>query len=337
MARISGFWAGCVRFDQGGWWKTALSNAGGDPDAVTKDHLVSAEVPLDLAERWMKAEPFETRFPWVTGLEPNFPRLVMQAKLSSGPGVFFYEGALDALDARCVSVVGTRTCTGYGASVARRIGHGLAAGGVTVVSGLARGIDGHAHEGALAAGRTVAILAHGLAMTAPSQHHWLRRRILASGGAVLTTYPDWIKPLPFRFLNRNEWVARISTDTIVVEAPIRSGALHTARRARSWRREVHVVPGPVDAPASMGGLKLVGEGANLIDDLDALIARITGQPVDARVDWLRALFDGATLDEVARASDRTIVDLLAELGRLELEGRVVRLPGQRYAPAGRRA
>jgi DNA processing protein len=233
--------------------------------------------------------------------------------------------------------VGTRKCTSYGTSVAQTLGARLAAGGLTVVSGLARGIDAAAHRGALRSGRTVAVLGHGLAHTAPPSNRWLRREIVENGGAIVSVWPDGLEPRPNYFLIRNEWVAGMCGHVIVVEAPTRSGAKNTANHAVTCGRKVIVVPGPLGAEASRGCLELLRDFPQddvecMVDVEDTVVSLTRAAP--RPVDWLSRLFNGETLDETARASGRSIAELLAELSRLELQGRVVRLPGQRYAPGG---
>jgi DNA processing protein len=162
----------------------------------------------------------------------------------------------------CVAIVGARACSGYGAGVARQFGRDLAANGVTVVSGLARGIDGEAHRGALeAGGTTVAVLGCGIDRDYPSAHADLGRRIVESGGLIVSEYAPGVEPAPWRFPARNRIIAGISEVTVVVEARERSGALITADLAMEEERPVYAVPGEITSVLSAGTNHLLQLGA----------------------------------------------------------------------------
>jgi DNA processing protein len=166
-----------------------------------------------------------------------------------------------------VGVVGTRTPTPRGAAVAARLSADLAEAGLTVVSGLARGTDTRAHEGALeVGGGTVAVLGCGLARMYPPENARLARDI-AEGGALVSEFPMRTEPLPAFFPRRNRLISGLSAGVIVVEAAARSGALITAARALEQGREVFAVPGPVDEPMSVGPNRLIKAGAKLIEDV----------------------------------------------------------------------
>jgi DNA processing protein len=165
---------------------------------------------------------------------------------------------------RAVSVVGSRSATSYGEHVAAEVGHGLAAAGMTVVSGAAYGIDGSAHRGALSAeGRTIAVLACGVDIDYPSGHAALLERI-ADTGLVLSEYPPGTKPAKHRFLVRNRLIAALSTGTVVVEAGVRSGARNTATTAAALGKVVMAVPGPITSAMSVGCHDLLRTGAAIL-------------------------------------------------------------------------
>jgi len=168
-------------------------------------------------------------------------------------GLFVRGGAPLGLLARpAVAIVGARACSGYGASVARSLGRELAAAGLVVVSGLARGVDGEAHRGALdAGGLTVAVLGCGVDRDYPAAHAELARRI-AETGLVVSEYAPGVEPAPWRFPARNRIVAGLAAATVVVEARERSGALITADLALEEGREVFAVPGEITSPLSAG-------------------------------------------------------------------------------------
>lgn len=183
-----------------------------------------------------------------------------------GPLVLYVMGQLTAADARAVAVVGSRQTTNYGIQSARRLSFQLAAAGMTVISGLARGIDTAAHEGALAAkGRTVAVIGSGLGHIYPPENQALAERIAACG-AVVSEFPIDYPPDKQSFPLRNRIVAGWALGTLVVEAPGRSGALITANQALDYGRNVYAVPGPIDRPSSHGANRLIQEGARLVMD-----------------------------------------------------------------------
>ena len=181
-----------------------------------------------------------------------------------------------------VAIVGTRQCTEYGRRLALECAAACAEAGWTVVSGLARGIDAAAHRGALAAdGRTVAALGCGPDIRYPRQHASLRRRILDSGGAMVTEYPPGASPLPWRFPPRNRIISGLSRAVVVVESAASGGSLSTAARAVIQNRTVFAIPGDVDRPASVGCNLLIRDGAVPVlgpDDLVEALSLLTGAP-----------------------------------------------------------
>ena len=177
------------------------------------------------------------------------------------PICLYVRGKLEREDAVAVAIVGSRHCTHYGLEQSRRFASLLAGAGFTVVSGLARGIDGHAHEGALAAGgRTVAVLGSGVNVIYPPEHDELARRIMTAG-AVISEDPIDSAPTTDSFPRRNRIIAGMSLGVIVIEASHRSGALITARLATEYNREVFAVPGRVDAKTSLGTNDMIRRGA----------------------------------------------------------------------------
>ena len=177
-------------------------------------------------------------------------------------------------DALAVAIVGSRKCTPYGLRIAERLGHSLGRVGLTVVSGLARGIDAAAHRGALeAGGRTIAVLANGLAEVYPPEHEGLAREVAASG-AVISELPMRQEPLAGLFPQRNRIISGLSLGVVVVEATPRSGSLSTARHAMEQNREVFAVPGPVDSLASRGCHRLIRDGARLVETVDDILEEL---------------------------------------------------------------
>ena len=180
------------------------------------------------------------------------------------PVLLYGRGRMPLFDEEAaVSVVGTRTCTPYGISAAEELGYQLAKEGAVVVSGLARGIDGASHRGALRAGGfTAAVLGGGVDVVYPAENRRLYEDIAATG-VLLSEYPPGTEPLPGHFPVRNRIISGLSLASLVVEAPVRSGALITAHAALDQGRDVFAVPGPIDAAASVGCNRLIRDGAGL--------------------------------------------------------------------------
>ena len=183
------------------------------------------------------------------------------------PCLLYVKGRLPAIDEEAaVAVVGTRDCTPYGVACAEKLGYGLASGGAVVVSGLAKGIDAAASRGALRAGGvTVGVVGNGLDVHYPYESRYLYEDI-AAAGALLSEYPPGAEPAGSHFPARNRIISGLSLATLVVEAPERSGALITAETALEQGRDVFAVPGPIDAPTSVGCNRLIRDGAGLVSD-----------------------------------------------------------------------
>ena len=281
------------------------------------------------------------------------------------PPVLFIRGEVTALDSdRSVALVGTRRPTDDGRRVATRLGGALAAANATVVSGLAVGIDGAAHAGALrAGGRTVAVLGSGHARLYPAVHAHLAADIVRTGGAVVAELPPDAAPTPAGFPRRNRIIAALADATVVVEAGERSGALITASWALEQGRAVYAVPGPIDRPQSIGcnrllrmqvgEVRIVAGTDELLEDLGyavelpvrrsrrrrsdtmppdagAILARLG--PAEAAA--VRRILEGPqTADAIAAAADLAPATVLAVLTRLEQQGLVAGALG-RYRAAG---
>lgn len=197
------------------------------------------------------------------------------------PLALYVRGTLEAADGTAVGMVGSRRASLYGIQCAERLGYELALRGVSVVSGLARGIDGAAHRGALkAGGRTLAVLGSGLARLYPPDHRDLAEQV-AGSGALLSEFPMDTLPLPHNFPRRNRLISGLSLGVVVVEASARSGALITADSALEQGREVFAVPGPMTAVTSAGTHQLLKQGARLVTSVEDILEelRLTSQPV----------------------------------------------------------
>lgn len=266
-----------------------------------------------------------SRYQVVTAADPSYPKLMQP--VHDRPPVLFVEGDVAVLSRPAVAIVGTRRCTPYGVSLARRIARACTSAERVVVSGLAFGIDRHAHEAALETGRTVAVVASGLGSTAPRSHHHLRRRIVAGGGAIVSVWPDAFEAARWTFPARNRWIAALCSATVVVEAPEKSGALHTARHAEELSRTLWAVPGRVGDPNSAGCLELLSRQAHPLLSVERFASDLG---VEQERGWMQALEAGAALERVAKLAGLSVVELVQRLQLMEARGELRRLPGNRY-------
>ena len=265
--------------------------------------------------------------------DPEFPPLLKH--IFDPPPVLYVRGRLDGDEGpRSVAIVGARAATPAGRTLARAMARDLAAAGATIVSGLARGIDTAAHQGALEArGRTVAVLGCGIDKNYPPENAALARTI-QERGAVVSEFPLGTPPLPQHFPRRNRIIAGWSRGVVVVEAARRSGALNTARTAADENRDVMAVPGHPSQPASEGTNQLLRDGAAFVRDARDVAAELglelpdeTAQAVQDPL--LAALRPDAplSLEDLRSRSGLETPELLARLSQLELRDEVRRLPG----------
>ncbi|MBL9122993.1 MAG: DNA-protecting protein DprA [Planctomycetaceae bacterium] len=203
---------------------------------------------------------------------PAYPRLLRE--IYDPPGILFAQGALTPADSLAIGIVGARHATHYGLAQAERLAASLARAGLTIVSGLARGIDSAAHRGALGAGgRTIAVLGSGLLNLYPPENGELAAEI-ARQGAVLSEAPPRAEPRTGSFPQRNRLISGLSLGVIVVEASTTSGSLITARLAAEQGREVFAVPGRVDSRVSQGCHRLLRDGAKLVESADDVLEEL---------------------------------------------------------------
>ena len=247
--------------------------------------------------------------------DDSYPRLLRETK--DPPRTLFYRGVLPDPDSMMIAIVGTRKATEEGKMVAREMAGALSKKGITIVSGLALGIDGAAHAGAVdVGGKTVAVLANGLHSVYPVAHEKLAERILGLGGCLFSEYEPGEPPLAYKFLERNRIVAGLSIATVVVETPRRSGALLTARLAAEEGREVFVVPGGARNRNYEGSHLLIRSGARLAFDTLQIL-----EDLDlARPEELQLNFDDderRILKILAETTEFVTIDKLSEITHLE--------------------
>jgi DNA processing protein len=276
----------------------------------------------------------------LTLLDDEYPANLRQ--IADPPPVIFVRGTLEARDAQAVALVGTRRATDYGRAVADRLSRELAASGVTVISGMARGVDTVAHRGALqAGGRTIAVLGNGLDQVYPPENAGLADRIIGSdGGALVSEFGPGIPPDAVNFPRRNRIISGLSRATVIVEAGERSGALITADFALEQGREVLVVPGSILSPSSTGSNELLKQGATPVTRVEDILALIDADgaipvvssvapPVSARPAgmgpeescvWDALSSDPSHIDELVGRLSLGAGEIAAALAMLELRG-----------------
>jgi DNA processing protein len=259
----------------------------------------------------------------------------MLRRIYDPPPVLYVRGALRAGEGPCaIAIVGARRCSPAGAEWARSVARDLTAAGMTVVSGLARGIDAAAHRGALdGGGRTVAVLGSGLDQLYPPENVPLAERIAERGGAVVTEFAFGLPPFPQHFPRRNRIIAGWTRGVVVVEAAEKSGALSTARQALEEGREVLAVPGHPGHTGSVGTNQLIRDGAVLVRDAGDVAQEMRWtlpppRPAEADDPLLRVLArEPRGLDELQSRSGWAVPKILSRLTELELADKVRRLPG----------
>ena len=213
-----------------------------------------------------------------------------------------------------ISIVGTRKATAEGKAFAQKISRQFAELGAVIVSGLAMGIDAAAHEGALAdKGKTIAVLACGLHAIYPRQNENLAKRIIETNGAIISEYPVGTPALPNQFLERNRIVSGLSVATIVIEAPIDSGALVTARLAAEQGREVFVFPGPINHPNYRGSHKLIRDGARLVSSIEDILEDLPAEIFPKKSVGPKQ--QKLNLEKIADKNQLLILKIIQETGR----------------------
>ncbi len=344
-----------------------LIHALGDPKAVlgaTTDDLISAGCSSELAASVRRGpEPSIRRqidrqvkvierlkIQTLTVFDRSYPARLKA--IPDPPPLLYVSGNLSPKDEVAVAIVGGRRATQFGRLITEEIAKDLAGCGVTIVSGLARGIDAAAHRGALTGkGRTIAVVGCGIDRTYPSEHHMLRRNI-ESHGAVISELPIGAAPQSHHFPRRNRIISGLSLGVLVGEAATGSGSLITAKLALEQGREVFAVPGSVKEEACRGSNRLIKEGAKLIEGAQDILDEILPQ-VDARqratlhldrtlmevrvplrkeeaLVYEALSFEARSIDTVIEHTGMSAAEVSAALLSLELNGRIRQLPGQQY-------
>lgn len=319
----------------------ALAAAGLTPILI--DSLVEVRQQLDLAR--LAEELDKHHIQVLTWQDENYPRRL--SEIDQSPPILYVRGELQTDDEWAVAVVGTRRISRYGRQVAEELGAFLAHHGITVVSGLARGVDAVAHQAALnAGGRTLAVMAHGLDTVYPNDHRGLAEGIMQQG-ALISDYGVGVPPDSLNFPPRNRIISGLSIATVVVEAGQTSGALITADFAVEQGREVFMVPGNIYAPSSKGTNRYIQQGAQPLLHFDELLqvldlTQIT-QHKTARVvlpeNSTEALLFGLLgheplhINEIGALAEMPIHQVSSTLALMELKGLVRQVGGMSYVAA----
>lgn len=285
---------------------------------------------------WLE-DPSNQLLMWDSG---RYPALL--AELSDAPPLLFIRGDASLLELPQLAMVGSRRASAPGLDTAHSFAKSLAAGGFVITSGLALGIDGAAHQGALdAQGKTVAVLGTGLQHMYPARHRRLAADIVANGGALVSELPLNSPAHASNFPRRNRIISGLSLGVLVVEASPSSGSLITARLAAEQGREVYAIPGSIHHPGARGCHQLIRDGASLVESIEHILEALRGwqqisssveRPTPARHPLLDLLFAAPQSTEVlVLSSGWPLSDVLAGLTELELEGRVSCEAGRWYA------
>lgn len=315
--------------------------------AAVRQQALAADHVIGLVKQQCEADSQQ----WLTYRDELYPRSLLQTTDPSP--VLFFKGDAGLLQSRCVAIVGTRHATRYGAKQAERLASELCSIGITVVSGLARGIDAVAHRAVLQhPGKTIAVLGGGLEKVHPAENRRLAKQIVEQG-LVVGEHAPGVPPRGGVFPQRNRVIAGLSLGVIVVEAGARSGALITARHAVEQNRDVFAVPGPVDSAVSRGCHQLLKDGAGVIesiDDLNELLGRVyktdqgssgisTLKMADLNLNPQEQQIYSAVnqnevlIDAIVEATGLPVSRVMATIGALETRGILKRLSGARIARA----
>jgi DNA processing protein len=317
--------------------------------AEVAEQIVSWENIVDLPAELTRIRDFGAQV--ITAELPPYPRQLRE--IHAPPIVLYVWGELTERDQHAIGVIGSRRTTHYGTESAKKLSYQLAYAGLTVISGLARGIDTAAHQGALAAkGRTIAVIGSGLSKLYPPENAALAEKIASGNGAVVSEFSMEVEPDRQTFPMRNRIISGWSHGILVVEAGLNSGALITATQALEQGRSIYAVPGHINAPSAHGsnrliqqGAKLVMEASDILDDLEVLLPeakpspQAAARPLPILTDDERRVYDAieateTSIDDIATKSDLPSGSVSSTLLRLELKRLVKQLPGKYFVKLG---
>jgi DNA processing protein len=325
------------------WHASPLDLAGAGLDRRAIESLATLRQAFDPSAQWRRIEAAGAQV--LTLDDSAYPNRLRQ--IADAPPVLYVKGSLTDADDWAIAVVGTRRSTAYGRQVTERIVGEIAAAGVTVVSGLARGIDTLAHRAALAHdGRTIAVLGSGVDRIYPDENRALAEQIVKQG-AVISEFPIGTQPDAMNFPRRNRIISGLTRGTLIVEADYKSGAMHTANYAAEQGRDVFAVPGSILSPMSAGpnhlikeGARVVTEAADILDELNltAVVEQRTARetlpadPVEATLLDLLT-HEPVHVDDLTRAARLPSSVVSATLTLLELKGLARQIAPMQYVCA----
>jgi DNA processing protein len=313
------------------------------------DQISNWESTVDLQTELKRVRDFGATV--ITQESPSYPQSLRE--IHAPPIVLYIWGELLDRDHHAIGVIGARRATHYGTESAKKLAYQLAYAGLTVISGLARGIDTAAHQGALAAkGRTIAVIGSGLAKLYPPENAALAEKIRNGSGAIISEFSMDIEPDRQTFPMRNRIISGWSHGILVVEAGLNSGALITAAQALEQGRAVYAVPGHINAPSAMGSNRLIQQGAKLVmdasdvlDDLEILLPeakpspQTTTRPLPPLSNEERRVFSAidaaeTPIDAIAARAELPSAIVSSTLLQLELKRLVKQLPGKYFVKLG---
>jgi len=313
------------------------------------EQIANWESTIDLAAELKRVSDFGASV--ITADSPVYPRSLRE--IHAPPIVLYVWGEIQERDRHAIAVIGSRRTSHYGTECAKKLSYQIAYAGLTVISGLARGIDTAAHQGALAAkGRTIAVIGSGLSQLYPPENKVLAEKIANGNGAILSEFSMEVEPDRQTFPMRNRIISGWSHGILVVEAGLNSGALITASQAIEQGRSVYAVPGHINAPTAMGSNRLIQQGAKLVmsasdilDDLQFLLPETKPSPEAAErplpplSEEERRIYDAINssetpIDQIAAKCDLPSSTVSSTLLRLELKRLVKQLPGKYFVKLG---
>src|SRR5215472_17187860 len=313
------------------------------------DQISTWESTIDLASELKRVRDFGATV--ITQESPSYPRSLRE--IHAPPIVLYVWGELQERDHHAIGVIGARRTTHYGTESAKKLSYQLAYAGLTVVSGLARGIDTAAHQGALAAkGRTIAVIGSGLGRLYPPENGPLAEKIRSGSGAVVSEFSMNIEPDRQTFPMRNRIISGWSHGILVVEAGLNSGALITASQAIEQGRCVYAVPGHINAPSAHGSNRLIQQGAKLVMDANDFLEDLqilfpekqklpepAARPLPPLSEEERRVFAAideteTPIDDIAARSELPSAVVSSTLLQLELKRLVKQLPGKYFVKLG---
>ncbi len=326
---------------QAAWQASSLELKQAGLESELINNIINYRAQTDPADLMAKTEQLKIKL--VTIAEADYPKLLKE--IYDPPPLLFYKGSVAAWQNNCLGVVGTRRATGYGLRVTSDLTKDLALAGLTIVSGLAYGIDTAAHQATLeVGGQTIAVLASGLDTIYPAANRQLANKIISQGGALISEFPLAMPPLKQNFPYRNRLIAGLSRGVLVCEATVDSGALITAKLALESGRDVFAVPGSIYSEQAQGSNELLKLGSHLVTKaadvlnlfgLDSIAPRPLHKLTAEQEKFLSVFsLDPENLDDLIRQSGLSAGAFMAQLTELELAGWVKEVSPHGYVRRG---